>query len=139
MALPGASFSWEWVVPSPSLLDVLAEPGRALTLDPQRAKELLVEAAPAIEALRLAAAAPNPGRNDAGNERGDATDLLTPAEAANILSLTVKQLYRRVQNLPGVVRLGKRTLRFDRTKLEAFLRAQGRASHRSAGSWVRHP
>ena len=115
------------VDPRQRVLELFDDPAAALRMDRCEAATLLAIFEGRSAVLRARLASP-----DAVHQNGrEATEtngraLLTPRQAAELLSLSVKQLYRRVDRLPGVVRLGPRTLRFDRDKFQALARSQGR-------------
>jgi predicted DNA-binding transcriptional regulator AlpA len=82
------------------------------------------EALPMILATVLARMM-EPEKYSEGRSISAEDTLLTPAQAAQRLSLSMRQLYRRAETFPFVRRLGAKTLRFSSRGLEAYLRNGG--------------
>ena len=55
------------------------------------------------------------------NGNGHADKLLTPDEAAEVLGMSVKWLYRNARKLPFTRKLGRKTLRFSNIGLQKYL------------------
>ena len=100
-----------------------ADPARVVEVPPEDAPRLIGEA----EALRAALwarlqAAPSPTpppTNGKGDDR-----LLTVAEAASILGVDDRWMYRHAASLPFTRKLGGRTLRFSELGLERWLESR---------------
>ena len=58
------------------------------------------------------------------NGSGNADKLLTLEEAAEILGMSVKWLYRNAQKLPFTRKLGRKTLRFSHNGIQKYLAAR---------------
>jgi len=106
------------------IAELMRDPAAALALPAEEARRLLVELAPVLKALELAAAGPGQEPHRNGRPEPEA-DLLTPEQAARKLGLSIRQLYRRSGRLPFVRKLGARTLRFDAEGLERWLKRGG--------------
>jgi predicted DNA-binding transcriptional regulator AlpA len=109
--------------PEPELTKLLADPGQVTAVPPERVPILLAQLAALQSALaaRLLVA-------DAGRRREPPPDdgrLLTAEEAAKILGVTPRWLYRQ-QRLPFVRRLSRKALRVSETSLRAWLASRGR-------------
>ena len=106
-------------------LDALRqEPALAATLEPRERLALLADAEAVAGVLRaLVAASVEPHRNGHQEQGGDG--LIDAEEAGRVLGLSRAQVYRRARSLPGVVHVGQRTLRFNRSKLAAWVAAHG--------------
>ncbi len=102
----------------PTMADLLDAPERALDLSPADAAAALarVEGLAAVLRTRLAA----PGAN------GHDGEMLTAAEVASRLRLTVKQVYRRARRWPFTRRMSERTLRFDRRGFDLYMMGRQR-------------
>jgi len=70
-----------------------------------------------LAALRIAV-------SDAPAQRTSSTDLLTVSEAAALLKVTARWLYRHAGKLPFTRRLSRKVLRFSRTGLERWIAAR---------------
>ena len=113
----------------PVTLDALRQdPALAITLDPGERLRLLGDAAAVVAVLSAPLAVPVEPHRNGHREEGR---LLTPAEAAERLGLSLKQLYRRAHTLPGMCRLGARTLRFREAPLLAWVASEGRSRGRT--------
>lgn len=103
----------------PDLDQLLHDPKQCASVSPEEALALLLELSPVVEALRCRAA----GAGSSGPAQSD--DLLTIAQAAPLLGLSVAALYKR-RNAPRfrkmLVDMGTRTLRFSRRRIEEFKR-----------------
>ena len=55
------------------------------------------------------------------NNAGHADKLLTPEEAAAVLGMSTKWLYRNAPKLPFTRKLGRKTLRFSQVGLQKYL------------------
>lgn len=60
----------------------------------------------------------------ATNGNGHVDKLLTPDEAAEILGMSVKWLYRNARKLPFTRKLGRKTLRFSHLGIQKYLAAR---------------
>lgn len=98
----------------PSLPQLLADPSKVATLEPDQARAFLLQ----VGALTLALAT---RVSDSPNGNPEADHLLTVAEAAKRLGVSRDWVYRRAAVLPFTVRLGPR-LRFSAQGLEKYLR-----------------
>lgn len=98
--------------------ELLADPARARELPPGEAEKMLLALAPVMEVLRLRAVRGSASANGE-RERSPADRLLSPAEAATFLGLTIEQLARR-RGIPRK-KLGRRTVRYSLTALQRYL------------------
>lgn len=105
---------------------LLADPASVRDLSPETAAGLLgdLAAVQAAVAGRLTAAQPpreqHPGR--AVEDR-----LLSPQEAAAVLGVKVRWLYRHASQLPFTVRLSRKVLRFSECGVRRFMARKGLA------------
>ena len=58
------------------------------------------------------------------NGNGHADKLLTPAEAAALLNMSTKWLYRNAPKLPFTRKLGRKSLRFSHLGIQKYLAAR---------------
>jgi hypothetical protein len=103
-----------------SIASLLGDPGSAAGLSCEEAASLLSRLAAVQSALatRVAAGPPSaPGR--AAEPASDR--MLSPAEAAALLGVPIRWLYRNKRKL-GVVRLSRKVLRFPEAELRKSLR-----------------
>lgn len=107
----------------PSLDELAADPGRAATLAPDVARALTLRCAAVLAALAVPAATPNlDGRPSSDSVTGDR--LLRPSEAAAILGVTPRWLYRHARRLPFTRRLSRKALRFSEHGLRRWHTSQ---------------
>jgi predicted DNA-binding transcriptional regulator AlpA len=106
----------------PRLDALLADPSQVAALPPEAARDLLLQLAPLTEALRLRALAPASAN---GQPEPSAEDrLLTPEDAARLLSVTPAWLYRRSKSLPFARHLSRKCLRFSEAGLRKWQTAK---------------
>jgi len=106
------------LTPVPSLDQLAEDPGKASGLPVETAEALLARVHVVQGALLtrlLAARAPATGQ-PAPTDR-----LLTPTEAAALLNMTPRWLYRHHPSLPFTRRLSRKALRFSETGLKKWL------------------
>lgn len=113
------------VVAAPSLDAVAAEPTRAAAFPPTIVAGLLAKCALVQGALLSRLLALQEAAMQQRDQRGHESDkLLTPAEAANLLGVTPRWLYRHARRLPFTRRLGRKTLRFSAVGLRRWQEQQ---------------
>jgi len=104
-----------------SLLPVLlADPDRLADLLPEQATAALIELA-AIQTALAARLHSNPPRSIPTGGKQPEDRLLTPAQAAERLGVTLRWLYRRADKLPFARRLSRKTLRFSEAGLRQYM------------------
>lgn len=103
------------------LAELVANPAGALSLEPCEARRLLVELAPLVRALELAAVTPAPAVN--GHEPDELLDADELATALKVARRTVYDLSRRAGWKSFTVRVGG-SLRFRRRGFERWLQRQ---------------
>jgi hypothetical protein len=109
----------------PTLDEIARDPARAVDLSAELRRALIVSALTVIGFLSVAE---RPSQHVAGPGTAAPPEpdrLLTPADAAAVLGVTVPWLYRRAPTLPFARKLSRKCLRFS----EAGLR-RGQAARR---------
>jgi len=105
------------------LLDALiADPAKADALTRDEARALAVTIAPLVKALELRALSAQPAPAPTSKHENGA--LLSAPEAAALLGVPIRWLYRHARGLPFTRRLGHRTLRFDARGLDRWIAKQ---------------
>lgn len=105
-----------------SLAEIVSRPDAAFTVEPVAVPGLLAE----LEGLRakLWARLLAPARRDRDDGEQSAPDrLLNPAEAAKLMGVTPRWLYRHASRLPFARRLSRKALRFSEAGLRRRLAA----------------
>jgi predicted DNA-binding transcriptional regulator AlpA len=102
------------------LAALVADPARVADLDPDRVADALgeLEALRARLWVRLHAPPATPAHSSAGN--GGPDHLLTAKEAAPLLGVAPRWMYRHAPDLPFTRRLAGGTLRFSERGLERW-------------------
>lgn len=104
-----------------SLLPVLlADPDRLADLPAEQATAALIELA-AIQTALAARLHSNPPRSAPTGGKQPEDRLLTPAQAAERLGVTLRWLYRRADKLPFARRLSRKMLRFSEAGLRQYM------------------
>ena len=103
---------------------LFADPAVASEIPPEQAATLLGELAgmQAILAARLRAPSEPPAR---ARRQAEADRLLTPGEAAAMLGVTVRWLYRHADQLTFTRRLSRKVLRFSEAGLRRYMGGKG--------------
>ncbi|HUG02585.1 MAG TPA: helix-turn-helix domain-containing protein [Longimicrobiales bacterium] len=102
---------------------LLADPERVADVEPAAVPELVgeLETLRARLLLRLLSPTPHPAAPSATPTNGAGPDaMLTAEEAARVLGVSKRWLYRRALSLPFAKRLGLGTLRFSSRGLERW-------------------
>lgn len=105
----------------PSLDELATDPSKAAGLPPEVARALTLRCAAVLTALAAVrpAATNGSGRDPSAEDR-----LLKPEEAAAILGVTPRWLYRHAAHLPFTRRLSRKCLRFSDAGLRRWQAAK---------------
>ena len=93
------------------LADIVENPERAMEITPQAIPSLLVKLA-AIQSILTALLLDAPAKSKEHTFNPEPDTLLTAEQAAKLLSVTPRWLYRHWKQLPFSRRLSRKTLRF---------------------------
>jgi len=106
-----------------SLAEILTSPQQIIDLPLDFIPPLLCQLSAIQNALtvRLLDSAPTSNRQE-GNPPQDR--LLTPNQAATLLGVTIKWLYRHAHSLPFTRRLSRKALRFSESALQQWLKTR---------------
>ncbi len=107
--------------PLPSLDQLAADPARVRDLPPEVARDLFPKVAALHAALQVRAVSLD---GAAQPEAPEWDRLLTPEEAAQILGVTVKWLYRHAKRFSFTRRLSRKCLRFSEAGLRKWQAAK---------------
>lgn len=103
-----------------TLSTLLGDPGHAAELSCEEAASLLTRLAAVQSALAARLATVRPAATNRPTEPGP-DRMLSPAEAAALLGVPIRWLYRNKRKL-GVVRLSRKVIRFPEAELRKSLR-----------------
>lgn len=106
-----------------SLAEILKDPQQIMNLAPEIIPPLLCQLSAIQNALtvRLLDSAPTSNGHE-GNPPQDR--LLTPNQAATLLGVTIKWLYRHAHSLPFTKRLSRKALRFSESALQQWIKTR---------------
>ncbi len=102
------------------LTEIVTEPERAAQVSVEQIPMLLVRLA-SVQAILLSRLAVSPNGQPSAPTPDDR--FLNVDEAAQILNVTPRWLYRHAKDLPFVHRLNRKTLRFSETRLRRWAAA----------------
>lgn len=107
----------------PTLDEIAADPHKAANLPLETARTLLYRAVLVQNALLAPATTPSPASSQPDAQPSVP---LTPEQAATKFNLSRRWLLAHARQIPGVVRLSRKLVRFDEEKLARWLALRGR-------------
>lgn len=121
--IPQPRFPYKDIPYHLSLAEILKDPQQIMNLAPEIIPPLLCQLSAIQNALtvQLLGNAPT-GNAQESNPTQDR--LLTPHQAATLLGVTIKWLYRHAHHLPFTRRLSRKALRFSEPALQQWLKTR---------------